>query len=94
MFHPAGILQRGLAANADADEPVGEDGVAFQYVFGAFPSTFGERDIAVAGHGDISFFAQVFIATLTLGLLKFISVAISMERTCPSLFCNKRMVSR
>ena len=81
MFHLAGVVCRNLGVNAEVNQPIRQQGVAFIDAFRDFFTFVCQQEIAV-------------MATLTLGFEKFSSVATSMERTTERRLLRINIVSR
>ena len=70
MFHLAGIACRDLGVNAQMNQPVRQQGVAFIDVFGDFSSFVCQSEIALFGNGDVFPVFHIFYSDAHAGFGK------------------------
>lgn len=94
VFDPACVVESGLLADTEVHQPFGEGCVALVDRFRDPAAFIGQCDMSLVIYQDQVVDRRFFIATLTLGLEKPGSVAISIERTYGCFSLNIKIVSR
>lgn len=74
VFHFAGVAGGGFGGDAEGDQPVGDQGMAFVDGFGAGAAGFGQGDVAGVGDFDEAVLAKVFhgYADAGFGIAEFV----------------------
>ena len=85
VLHPACVFHGSLFGDSQMDEPAGEEGVAFIDGFGDLQAGFGQRDIAVPVHQNVSLAAQIFHGNTDAGLGK-LQMICNIDGTYISVF--------
>ena len=86
VLHAAGILRRNLRANTQMLQPLRQQSMPLIDSLRNDPSGLLQSNDTVLINFNSPLSRRFFIATLTLGLEKESSLAMSMERTCPCRF--------